>query len=103
MSAKNYLICGSATLADVANQAAQTWDPVGGASTFRAAFLYLLDGGSATTATHTACHGPISDEFAPAVRAAIAADFPGWQMIQHDDPSAALAQAGLGRVVVPPP
>jgi hypothetical protein len=42
-------------------------------------------------------HLRVDDDVAPAIAAALAANFPDWQMIQNDDVDAALAQAGLAR------
>jgi hypothetical protein len=96
MSYQLYLIAGPAALRDQANQAATAWDAKGGQFSFLPPMLYAL-GADPTVATHTAVHLRVDDDVAPAIAAAIAADFPGWQMIQNDDVDAALAQAGLAR------
>lgn len=97
-----YLIAGPMTLAPQARQAALAWDASAG-TMYQVASLYLLQGGEPATATHTCSYGLINVDYVPAIQAAIAADFPGWQMIQNDDPDAALAQAGLGRLVATMP
>jgi hypothetical protein len=98
MTSRNYTITGPASDRDRANAFAATLDPQGGHLTFREAFLYVI-GADPDVPTHTACHGPIADAHAPAVQAAIDAHFPDWLMIEGDDPDAALAQAGLARVI----
>ena len=96
-----YLIAGPFALAAQARAAAQAWDAHGG-TMYQRASLYLL-GSDPTVATHTCSYGFINTDFAPAIQAAIGAEFPGWVIVQNDDPDAALAQAGLGRVAVTMP
>lgn len=91
-----YLIAGPVALADQARTAAVAWDASAG-TMYQRASLYLLASGDPTVATHTCSYGLINTDYVPAIQAAIAADFPGWQIIQNDDSAAALAQAGLGR------
>lgn len=85
-------------LIPAANRAALTWDPAGGAETFRAPFL-SADG--LEPATHSACAGLMHAEVVSAVQAAVAARFPGVLVFADIAPEAALAQAGLVRVVRP--
>ena len=93
-----YLIAVLADQIPAANQAATAWDPTGGAHSFLAPMLCLV-GADPTVATHSGVHLRIDDTVAPAIQAAIEEDFPGAIFVQNDDPDAALAQAGLARVV----
>ena len=93
-----YLIAGPMASAADARAAATAWEGGDANTMYQHANLYLLNGGSPTVATHTCSFGLINVDYVPAIQAAIGARFPGWQIVQHDDPNAALAQAGLGRV-----
>ena len=98
-----YLIAGPMTSAANARAAATAWEGGDANTMYQNASLYLLDGADPAVATHTCSFGDINVDYVPAIQAAIASRFPGWQMIQNDDPDAALAQAGLGRVTQSPP
>ena len=103
MSAKLYLITVPAEQRDAANEVAAQLDPQGGSLTFCPPFLCVVGAADQSVATHTGCFGPIEDDKAGLVQAAIAAEFPGAAMIQNDDAQTALAQAGLARVIVDMP
>ena len=98
-----YLIAGPVADGDRARAAAAAWEGPTAATMYRQASLYVLAGGDPAVGTHTCSYGLINTDYAPAIEAAIAAEFPGWVIIAGDDAQAALAQAGFGRVAVTMP
>ncbi len=95
-TSKLYLIAGPAADRERANAFAAQLDPQGGSLTFREAFLRVA-GAVEHEATHTGCFGPIADTHAPLVERTMLPQFPGWVLIQSDDPETALALARLER------
>ena len=93
-----FLIAGPSALADAARAAAMAWEGPTADTMYRNASLYLLASGDPSVATHTCSYGLINTDYVPAIEAAIGAEFPGWVIVANDDPDAALAEAGLGRV-----
>ena len=94
-----HLIAGPVADGDRARAAAVAWEGPTADTMYRNASLYVLAGGNPAIGTHTCSFGLINVDYVPAIESLMASEFPGWQMVQNDDPEVALSVAGLGRVM----